>query len=120
MALLGALCVGLNALGFTNRSLRARVSHLLGVPYTVNQMSYDLARLRSKGLIRRRPGTNTYDLTPEGQRVAVFYTKIHDRLLSPLIAADSPPAPPDLQRALATIDRHVRGYTARARIGKAA
>src|SRR4029079_18749875 len=40
MALLGALCVGLNALGFTNRSLRAQVSHLLGVPatsYTVNQ-----------------------------------------------------------------------------------
>ena len=32
MALLGALCIGLNALGFTNRSLRAQVSHLLGVP----------------------------------------------------------------------------------------
>ena len=31
MALLGALCVGLNALGFTNRSLRAQVSQLLGV-----------------------------------------------------------------------------------------
>jgi hypothetical protein len=46
MALLGALCVGLNALGFTNRSLRAQVSHLLGVDYTVNQASYDLARLR--------------------------------------------------------------------------
>ncbi len=120
MALLGALCVGLNALGFTNRSLRARVSHLLGVAYTVNQMSYDLARLRSKGLIRRRPGTNTYDLTPEGQRVAIFYTKVHDRLLGPLIAAHTPPAPPELQRALATIDRHVGGYTDRARIGKAA
>jgi hypothetical protein len=66
MALLGALRVGLNALGFTDRSLRARVSHLLGAAYTVNQMSSDLARLRMKGLIRRRPGTNTYDLTPTG------------------------------------------------------
>jgi hypothetical protein len=37
MALLGALCVGLDALGFTNRSLRAQVSHLLGVAYTVNR-----------------------------------------------------------------------------------
>jgi hypothetical protein len=120
MALLGALCVGLNALGFTNRSLRARVSHLLGVAYTVNQMSYDLARLRSKGLIRRRPGTNTYDLTPEGQRVAIFYTKVYDRLLSPLIAADAPPAPPGLRRALATIDHHVNAYTDAARLGKAA
>jgi len=120
MALLGALCVGLNALGFTNRSLRARVSHLLGVGYTVNQMSYDLARLRTKGLIRRRPGTHTYDLTPEGQRVAIFYTKVHDRLLGPLIAADQPPASPDLQRALAIIDRHVAGYAHTARLGQAA
>ena len=123
MALLGALCVALNALGFTNRSLRAQVCHLLGVPttsYTVNQMSYDLTRLRMKGLIRRRPGTNTYDLTPDGQRVAVFYTKVHDRLLTPLIAADQPPAPPELRRALATIDRHVTGYTDRARLAKAA
>src|SRR3954470_13389438 len=72
MALLGALCVGLNALGFTNRSLRAQVSHLLGLTdataYTVNQMSYDLARLRLNGLIERRHHTNTYLLTADGQR----------------------------------------------------
>ena len=81
MALLGALCIGLNALGFTNRSLRAQVSQLLGIAYTANQMSYDLARLRLKGLISPRARTNTYQLTPDGQRVAVFYTKVHDRLL---------------------------------------
>jgi hypothetical protein len=103
-------------LGFTNRSLRARVSHLLGVAYTVNQMSYDLARLRMKGLLCRRPGTNTYDLTPDGLRVAIFYTKVHDRLLRPLVAADQPPAPPELRGALATIERHIE----RARIGRAA
>jgi len=120
MALLGALCVGLNALGFTNRSLRAQVSHLLGVDYTVNQASYDLARLRLNGLIARRPGTNTYDLTPDGQRVAIFYTKIHDRLLRPLIAADETPAPPELRRALATIDRHVHNRINHARIPTAA
>ncbi len=120
MALLGALCVGLNALGFTNRSLRAQVSHLLGAAYTVNQMSYDLARLRLNGLIQRRPGTNTYDLTADGVRVAVFYTKVHDRLLWPLIAADAPPAPTQLRRALATIDHHVHAYTDQARLGRAA
>ena len=49
MALLGALCIGLNALGFTNRSLRAQVSQLLGAAYTINQMSYDLTRLASTG-----------------------------------------------------------------------
>jgi predicted MarR family transcription regulator len=97
-----------------------QVSHLLGVAYTVNQMSYDLTRLRMNGLIRRRPGTNTYHLTPEGQRVAIFYTKVHDRLLGPLLAADQPPAPLELRRALATIDRHVVGYADSARLAKAA
>jgi hypothetical protein len=120
MALLGALCIGLNALGFTNRSLRAQVSHLLGVSYTVNQASYDLARLRLNGLIQRRPHANTYDLTTDGLRVAIFYTKVHDRLLRPLIAADKPPAPVELRRALATIDRHINAYTDQARLGKAA
>ena len=49
MALVGALCVGLNALGFTSRSLPARVSQLLGVEYTTNQMSYDLPGSASTG-----------------------------------------------------------------------
>ena len=120
MALLGALCVGLNALGFTHRSLRAQVSHLLGAGYTTNQMSYDLARLRLNGLIVRREHTNTYDLTPDGQRVAIFYTKVHDRLLRPLVAAHHPPAPPELRHALATIDRHVRSRINLARLGTAA
>ncbi len=114
MALLSALCVGLNALGFTNRSLRAQVSHLIGVPtnsYTLNQASYDLARLRLNGLIERREHSNTYDLTPDGQRVAIFYTKVHDRLPRPLIAADQPPAPPALRLALRTVDEHVHSYT---------
>ena len=83
MALFGALCVSLNALAFTNRSLRALVSRLLGAPYTVNQMSYDLGRLRLNGLIDPHPDSNTYILTPEGQRVAIFYTKVHNRLLRP-------------------------------------
>jgi hypothetical protein len=111
MALLGALCFARGAVGFTHRSLRAHVSQLLGAAYNTNQMSYDLGRLRINALIERREHTNTYDLTPDGQRVAVFYTKVHDRLLRPLLAADRPPAPPELRHALSTIDRHVHTYT---------
>jgi hypothetical protein len=120
MALAGALCIGLNVLGFTNRSLRAQVSHLLGAAYSTNQMSYDLHRLRLNGLIERIEGTNTYLLTPDEQRVAVFYTKVHHRLLRPLIAANAPPAPLELRHALATIDRHVHGYITDARLTNAA
>jgi hypothetical protein len=121
MALVGALCIALNSvIGFTNRSLRAQVSHLLGDAYTRNQMSYDLHRLRLNGIITRAEGSNTWLLTPDGQRVAIFYTKLHDRLLRPLLAANAPPAPVPLQRALATIDQHVQSYLTDARLGNAA
>ena len=57
-----------------------------------SKMSYDLRRLRLHGLIQRLPHSNTYVLTPEGIRVAVFYTKLQNRLLRPLLDADKPPA----------------------------
>ena len=67
------MCVGLNALGFTNRSLRAQVSRLFGAAYTVKSRHQHLRVL-----------------TSDGQRVAIFYTKLHNRLLRPLIAATPP------------------------------
>ena len=50
----------------------------------------------------------------------MFYTKVHDRLLRPLLAANALPAPTELRHALATIDRHVRDYIDNARLGNAA
>lgn len=63
-ALAGALCVTLCPVtGITKRSLRALMTGLLGVPYSMTQASYESARLRRNGLIIRRPHTNTYDVT---------------------------------------------------------
>ena len=50
----------------------------------------------------------------------MFYTKLHRRLLTPLLDADRPPAPPELRRALTTIDNTIRDYITNARIGTAA
>ncbi len=121
MALAGALCLMIHAVtGFTNKSLRGLVAGLLGADYSANQMSYDLRRLRLHGLIERMPQTNSYTATPDGIRVAVFYTKLHSRLLDPLFAADHPPAPIELRRALGTIDKTIKEYVANARLGAAA
>ena len=121
MALTGALCLTVHAVaGFNNRSLRALVAGLLGTTYTSAQMSYDLRRLRLHGLIARVPRSNTYMLTPDGLRTALFYTKVHDRLLRPLLAADKAPAPLPLRRALRTIDESVDSYIDHARIRRAA
>jgi predicted MarR family transcription regulator len=83
-------------------------------------MTYDLRRLRLNGLIRRIPRSNRYMLTDDGIRIAVFYTKIYNRMLLPLTAANQPQAPPELRHALATITRHVDQYAARARLPRAA
>jgi hypothetical protein len=121
MALVGALCTTLlAATGFTNKSLRALVAGLLGTSYTHGQMTYDLRRLRLNGLIRRIEHANRYVLTSDGIRVAVFYTKLYNRLLGPLIAADQPQAPPELRAALQAITRHVDTYVDRARLPQAA
>ena len=121
MALAGALCnTRLTAAGITNKSLRALMTGLLQTPYTPGQMTYDLRRLRLAGLIRRIEHTNRYILTPDGIAMAVFYTKVHSRLLRPLMAARQPQAPPPLRDALHTIDQHVDDYISRARLGKAA
>jgi hypothetical protein len=120
-ALAGALCATLTAAtGITNKSLRALMTGLLHAPYTPGQMTYDLRRLRLAGLIRRIEHTNRYALTPDGIKFAVFYTKLHNRLLRPLMAADQPQAPPELRQALRTLNQHVDDYINRARLGKAA
>src|SRR5260370_9491582 len=122
MGLAGAPCwLGHAIAGFTNHSLRGLVAGLLGRDYSRAQMTYDLRRLRLHGLIERIPHTNTYVLTPEGARVALFYTKTHGPLLRPLIpAADQAPAPIELRRALATVDRVIAGYADQARLAIAA
>lgn len=88
---------------------------LLGVPYTQAQMSYDLRRLRLKGLVRRLEHSNTYVLTPDGLRVAVFYVKVHDRLLRPLLS-DTPPAPLAVRQAFRVLERHVVDHIHEARM----
>ena len=117
MALVGALCVNLHAVaGFTSGSLRALVAGLLGDHYSAAQMTSDLRRLRLKGLIRRLEHQNRYVVTGDGIRVALFYTKLQNRLLRPLLAADLPPAPLELRRALRVVERTVDDYVAGARI----
>ena len=59
-----------------------------GAIYSMNQASYDLARLGINGLITRIPGPNRYRLTHNRLAFAIFYPKVHDRMLHPLLVAD--------------------------------
>ena len=90
MALLLALTLFQHLIdGFRNHDLRKQVADLLGVPvseYRPNQMTYDLRRLRLKGLIYRPPGTNRYFVTPYGWKVARLFSRLEARVFRPAIA----------------------------------
>ena len=74
---------------------------LLGQPYSMNRASYDLTRLRRNGLITRIPGRNLYRLTDDGLAFAIFYTKVHNRVLRPLLATARAPSPTTAARRAA-------------------
>ena len=93
---------------------------LLNRPYSMNQASYDLARLARNGLISRVPGRNSYLLTRDGLLFACFYTRVYDHVLRPLMTPDRPNAPPELTAALDTLDQLVADHVARARVPTAA
>ncbi|MEB2364121.1 MAG: hypothetical protein OZ929_22510 [Bryobacterales bacterium] len=97
MAVLAAL-VGFCYLvaGFTNCQLVERVRALLQRPYTCRQATYDLRRLKRKGLIVRVPRSQRYHLTSLGRRVAVLFTKTYGRVLAPGLSAVDPHLPDEL------------------------
>lgn len=121
-ALAGCLAVwDMAVTGITNKSLRAWMAGMLGSPYSMNQASYDLARLRRNGLIERIPHSNTYRLTGDGMTFALVYSRVHDQVLLPLTARDQPiAAPADVRVAWRTVTRHIDSTIAGARIGRAA
>jgi hypothetical protein len=120
-ALAGALSNILFAVtGITNKSLRALMPGLLGEPYSSGQTSYDLTRLRRNGLITRVPDRNLYQLTDDGLAFAIFYTKVHNRVLRPLLSTPTPPTPAPLRAAMRTINEHVGARVADARLPSAA
>lgn len=120
-ALAGTLANMLSAVApITNKSLRASMAGLLGTSYSTNQASYDLARLRANGLLTRVPGRNAYTPTPDGIQFAVFYPKVHDRVLRPLFTSTEPHAPPEVRAALRTLDDAVAQRLAGARMPAAA
>jgi len=111
-----ALCQALTGFahlvrGFRNRDLRPQVEALLGRPYSGAQMTYDLRRLRLKGLLHRIPGTHRYTATTYGLKVAFFYSKLYLRILRPqwpAVAATDHALPRPLQIALQQLDTEIR------------
>ena len=89
--------------GFTNQEIRPLLAQLLGLDpanYPSGRMTYDLRRLRLHGIIERIPHSHRYQLTPEGLRIALFFSRTYARLLRPKLAEIIPKQPPPVATPL--------------------
>lgn len=99
-----------------NSSLRGAVAQRLeGVldAYSSAQMTYDLRRLRLKGLIERIDNSHRYHLTVLGMKVVTFFTKLYHRLFAPGLAAMLPDQtfPSDLANALKQVAEVLQSWS---------
>jgi hypothetical protein len=99
-----------------NRTLRVAVAQRLeGIldKYSSAQMTYDLRRLRLKGLIERIGNSHRYRLTDLGIKVVTFFTKLYHRLFAPGLAALLPDQafPSDLAVALDQVAKVLHAWT---------
>ena len=99
--------------GFRHRELREKVATWLGCKleeYSAARMSYDLRRLRPKGLRRRAEESHRYYLTSEGWKLARQDSRQEARVFRPLLTEMEGTvhglAPP-LERALAAVDEEL-------------
>lgn len=84
--------------GFTNGQLVTRTAQLLDRAYSRSQATYDLRRLKRKGLILKIAHSHRYQLTDLGRRVAVLFTKTYGRVLAPGLVVLDPQLPASLKR----------------------
>jgi hypothetical protein len=95
MALLSSIAAFAHVIGgLTNRSLREHMAARWNPDYTSGQATYDLRRLRLKGLIERIQGTHTYRVTTHGHSLATFLTKLAVRVIIPALTDLAHPVGP--------------------------
>ena len=83
--------------GFRQREVRAYWAALLGcVPENIpaGRMTYHLRRLRLHGLITRVAGSHRYQVTDDGLRIALLFTRTYARILRPGLAPSLPDVAP--------------------------
>jgi len=75
-------------------------------------MTYDLRRLRLKGIVAPIPGTHRYFLTLYGCRASLFFSRLHARLFRPGFAAIQPDIgsqiPHSLRQALERVEHEIQ------------
>ncbi len=71
--------------GWTSGLLHKNIVASYGLPqYTINQLRYDLRKMKAHGLVERNGKHYSYRLTDKGMKVAARFVLFHKRLCGPL------------------------------------
>jgi hypothetical protein len=73
--------------GWTAKQIHHAVRTTFGLSedaYRLNQLRYDLRKLKGHGLLQRDQSRYAYRLTPKGSQVALLFLFFHKRLCGPL------------------------------------
>ena len=81
-------------------------------------MSYDLRRLRLKGILWRVPKSHRYLLTPYGCEVALFFIRLNARVFRPGFAALGPEVliPSPLTETLNKVEQEIENLIGQAHL----
>lgn len=71
--------------GFTSKQVHQCITETYEQPnYTINQLRYDLRKMKAHGLVERNGNHYNYRLTDKGVKVTVLFLLFHKRLCGPL------------------------------------
>ena len=83
----GVVALAIQPKGFKASELAERVRQMPGMQlYTSRQASYDLRKLRAKGVVNRIPDSLRYEHLPQGLKAAAALLTIRNRVIVPLLA----------------------------------
>lgn len=87
---------GTQLAGWTSRQIHEAVLaaySLKAQDYSLNQLRYDLRKLKAHGLLEREGSRYSYRLTPKGSKTALLFVLLHRSLAGPLANSFAPYKP---------------------------
>jgi hypothetical protein len=84
--MMAVVALSIDSRGFRVEQVAERVGQTLGQPYTSRQASYDLKKMRGKGLVEKLTGTRRYVCPADGLRTIMSAVVLRERVIKPILS----------------------------------
>lgn len=101
------LALSMKPEGFTCSDLAERMKNIIGEDYTPRKASYDIRKLRAKGLVSKKEKTIKYFSTKEGIHTMIAIISLWEKELPALLSILTQPNFIDREKILTPIEKHI-------------